>query len=272
MIINGKEIANRALIHVREGIEKLSRTPKIRVIIAGENPAIESFVRIKRARAKEVGILFEIQRFSESVSTKEIIDAVSSGNEDVLIVQLPLPKHVDTTAVLSTIPTDKDADVLSPTAYSMFEKNVSEALIPPVVFAVREVLKTNDIQISGRRVLVVGNGILVGKPVARYFINEGACVDVVSLEKGSLSDMLPRADIIVSGAGVPNLITPEHIKDGVILIDAGTSEAGGVIVGDIDFACAEKASLLTPVPGGIGPLTVAGLLQNVLTLAMRKFA
>ncbi|HEX8947230.1 MAG TPA: bifunctional 5,10-methylenetetrahydrofolate dehydrogenase/5,10-methenyltetrahydrofolate cyclohydrolase [Candidatus Paceibacterota bacterium] len=269
MIIDGKKLATDVLARIREEVAELPRAPKLRVVMAGTHPAIESFVRIKERRAQEAGIEFAVQHFPDDVSTDVLVAAVKEGDEDALIVQLPLPAHVDTDAVLAAIPLEKDADVLSPEAYTRFEVNTPGALVPPVVFAVREVLATHAVSLPGTRAVVVGRGRLVGKPVAEWLLHEGAQVEVVTRSSGNLTAALRAADIIVSGAGVPKLITPELIQSGVVLIDAGTSESSGVIVGDIDPACAEKAALLTPVPGGIGPLTVVGLLANTLALAWR---
>ncbi len=269
MIIDGKTLAADVLARIREEAAELPRAPKLRVVMAGMHPAIESFARIKERRAREAGIDFSIQRFPDDVSTDMLVAAVKEGDEDALIVQLPLPAQVDTDAVLAAIPPEKDADVLSPEAYARFEANAPGALVPPVAFAVREVLATHAVSLSGTRAVVVGRGRLVGKPVATWLAREDAQVEVVSRESGGLAEALKDADIVVSGAGVPKLITPDIIKPGVVLIDAGTSESSGVIVGDVDPACAEKAALLTPVPGGIGPLTVAGLLANTLALARR---
>jgi len=272
MIVNGKEIAENVLEKVRKDVSKMACAPKLRVVFAGNHPAIEMFVRIKERRAGEAGIVFNLVRLQESVSTEDLIDALSDGTEDAIVVQLPLPEQVDTAKVLNSIPSEKDADVLSHSAYTLFTENSTKALLPPVAFAVREVLDTHSVLLAGKRAVVVGDGILVGKPVARFLSESGAVVEVITNISGSLEHSLPLADIIVSGAGSPRLITPDLISDGVVLIDAGSSELKGVIEGDIDPSCTLKASLITPVPGGIGPITIAGLLQNVLTLAMRRVA
>ncbi|VAW33041.1 Methenyltetrahydrofolate cyclohydrolase / Methylenetetrahydrofolate dehydrogenase (NADP+) [hydrothermal vent metagenome] len=266
IIVDGKTLANRILADVRDNVSKLRRAPKLRMIVAGENPAIESFVRIKTLRAESVGIQVSLDRFSDDVSTKTLIESCEHGDEDALIVQLPLPAHVDTDTVLSAIPLEKDVDVLSPIAYARFESGEPEALVPPVALAVEAILSEYKISITGKRVVVVGEGRLVGKPVAEWFSHRSAFVEVVTLESGSLEKSLADAQIVVSGAGVPNLITREIIQGGAVLIDAGTSESGGVLVGDIDPACSEKATLLTPVPGGVGPVTVACLIKNTLFL------
>jgi methylenetetrahydrofolate dehydrogenase (NADP+)/methenyltetrahydrofolate cyclohydrolase len=170
---------------------------------------------------------------------------------------------MDTKAILDSIPVEKDADVLSSVA------RTTGALLPPVVSAVKKILEFGKVEVKGKKTVVVGSGFLVGAPVAAWLIQQGAEVKVVNRSTGNLSELLHDADIIVSGAGSPHFIKPDMLKQGVVLIDAGTSESDGTITGDADLACAEKCSVFTPVPGGVGPLAVACLFENVVTLAER---
>ncbi len=272
MIINGRDIARLMLEQVRIDIEKLQYTPSMRVVVVGNNPATEMFVRIKERRAREVGITFVIERFSKDTTTKILCTTLSTCTEDALIMQLPLPQQIDTDTVLSTIPIQKDVDVLSHITYEQFISNKHDALLPPVVVAVREVLKEENFNIFGKRTVVIGKGRLVGEPVSRWLIREGAQVEVITRKQGILKNALLHAELIVSGAGVPHLIKNADIRDGVALIDAGTSESDGAIVGDIDPLCADKSILYTPVPGGIGPITVSALFQNIMKTIKRRFA
>ncbi len=270
--IDGKQSAAHILSALREDVLLLPRAPRLKVFMVGTHPASESYVRIKERRAKDVGIEYVFEHFHEEVSTEILCASIRAAPEDACVVQLPLPAHVSTDAVLSVLSVEKDADVLSPEAYTRFEQSIDGALLPPVVFAIREALTQAKVNLEGKSALVIGNGRLVGKPAATWLRARGARVRVVTRASGSLSSELAGADIIVSGAGTPALVTPELISQGVVLIDAGTSESEGVLVGDIDPACQEKASVFTPVPGGIGPLTVAGLLSNTVALAKRRFA
>lgn len=272
MIINGTAIARRMLKQVRADIEKLQLTPSIRAVVVGNNPATEMFVCIKERRAREVGIAFIVERFPENITTDILCVALRASKEDALIVQLPLPKQIDIDVVLTAIPTQKDVDVLSPIAYTRFIKNELDALLPPVVVAVREILKEGNFNVFGKRTVVIGKGRLVGEPVSRWLMREGAQVEVITRKQGILRDALSHAELIVSGAGVSQLIKSDAIRDGVALIDAGTSESGNVIVGDIDPLCADKSILYTPVPGGIGPITVAALFQNIVEIIKHRFA
>ncbi|PIR84681.1 hypothetical protein COU16_01390 [Candidatus Kaiserbacteria bacterium CG10_big_fil_rev_8_21_14_0_10_47_16] len=180
---------------------------------------------------------------------------------DSVIVQLPFPSHIDIDGVLAAVPPSHDADALNPE---------TTAVLSPVVAACKEILKRNEVAIAEKHVTIIGSGRLVGKPAAKWFADMGAAISVVTKDTADLPYYTMHADIIVSGAGVANLITPEMVPEGVIILDAGTSEDGGELRGDASPACSEKASLFTPVPGGIGPVTVALLLRNVVTLALTK--
>lgn len=272
MIIDGTAIAKRMLTQLRSTVEQMSHSPKVRVLLVGSDSATELFVRIKKRQAQQVGIELFVERFPEDVSTKTLCDALRCATEDALVVQLPLPSQVDTDSVLSAIPPEKDADVLSPKAYASFLGGQSGALLPPVVAAVRAVLIEGNFSVVGKRAVVVGAGRLVGDPVAQWLKNKGALVEVVTLESGGLEQALSTAELIVSGTGVPHLIKDDAIPSGVALVDAGTAESGTALVGDIDPSCAEKSVLYTPVPGGIGPITVAVLLQNAVEISARRFA
>jgi len=165
------------------------------------------------------------------------------------------------------IPIEKDADVLSSVAREEFRNATVGALLPPIVAAVVEIFKNTKVKPLGKKAVVLGTGFLVGAPVATWLTQQGADVTVLNSKSADLSAALRAADIVVSGAGSPHLIKPDMLKQGVVLIDAGTSESSGEIVGDADPACAPKCSLFTPVPGGLGPIAVACLFGNAVTLA-----
>jgi 5,10-methylene-tetrahydrofolate dehydrogenase/methenyl tetrahydrofolate cyclohydrolase len=176
---------------------------------------------------------------------------------------------MDARIVCDAIPAEKDADVLSTVARMKFEADGYDALIPPVAGALAEILAMNGVDPAGKNAVVIGMGALVGKPCATWLSHKKADVTHLSFRSGNFSP-LKDADIIVSGAGSPHFIKPEMLKQGAVLIDAGTSESGGALAGDADPACAEKCSIFTPVPGGVGPLAVACLFSNAVTLAERS--
>lgn len=266
MIINGKAIAADIYAGLAPSFLALGRTVKLGIIVVGENPVIESFVRIKTRSAQMLGIEMVRTNLPDTAATEDVVVAVrlAAKETDAVIAQLPVPSGVDTNAVLSAIPKDKDVDALNPTVSD--EERLVHA---PVALAVVEILKWSHVNIVGSRAVVVGAGRLVGAPSAWLLKSLGAKVSVFSLEEGSIED-LKYADIVVSGAGNPGFIKPEHIRKGVALIDAGTSELNKKITGDADPACAEKAGVFTPVPGGVGPVAVSMIFRNLLTLLQKQ--
>lgn len=266
MILDGRALAQSILAQVKARAAALPSAPHIVAIVTNETPATRSYLKIKEKRAADAGCVFETIRFPENASTATLAAAARTARTDAIIVQLPLPESVVEADVCDAIPPSKDADVLSATARAAFE-NTDGALLPPVVGAVRKILEFGNVNIAGKRAVVIGAGFLVGAPVATWLRRQGAAVEIVTKESGDLSAALRAADIVVSGAGAPHLITPDLLKEGVVLIDAGTSESGGAVAGDADPSCADICSLFTPVPGGVGPIAVACLFENAVALA-----
>lgn len=266
MIIDGKAIAEDMYQALRKRRALFERGIKLGIIVGGSSPVIESFVRIKTRAA--AGLNVEVVRvdLSASATTEMAIEAVRklASEVDSVIVQLPLPKTLDTDAILAAIPPEKDVDALNPTI-----PEDTHPVFAPVALAVVEILKHSHITIEGAHAIVVGAGRLVGKPSALLLKKLGARVSMFTLEEGSIEN-LKHADIVVSGAGNPGFIKPEHIKYGVAMVDAGASESKGRVVGDADPACAEKASVFTPVPGGVGPVAVAMIFRNLFDLLEQR--
>lgn len=269
VVIDGRAIASQLAHTIQEQIRPLGRTPLVQAVVVSPTPATESYLRIKTQKAKAAGMHLEVVRLPATATQEEVMTAAQGSGADALIVQLPLPEHLDGDAILDAIPLTKDADVLSRQAYERFLNHEAGALMPPVVAAVCEILATAGVELSGKRAVVVGNGRLVGAPVRSWLAGQGAAVTTLTEETFATGKtVLMKADIIVSGAGSPRLIRPEMVAPGAVLIDAGTSESNGAIVGDFDPACAETASVFTPVPGGVGPVAVASLFRNVATLLL----
>lgn len=257
MIIDGRALAGEVLARTKARAEKLHRRPNVLVYVAPEETAAtRSYLKIKARSAEGAGCDFEETR-----------SLAPSSRADAFVVQLPLPSDVDLISILNAIPLEQDADVLSSAAREKFERGDTDALLPPVVAAVHEIFEKQGVVVRGKKAVVIGAGFLVGAPCATWLGVQGAEVERVTLESGNLKEALATADIIISGAGSPHLIKSDMLSQGVVLIDAGTSESAGKIVGDADPACANKCSLFTPVPGGIGPLAVAMLFENAVTLA-----
>jgi len=276
VIVDGRALAGEVLARAKARAEELGRVPVLAIIAASGAPATRSYLAIKERKAAEAGCAVEIVRLPEDAGTAELADAArrEAARADAVVIQLPLSQSVDTQAVLDAVPAARDADVLSTVARTAFEQGSVDALLPPVVGAVREILGTRQVLAKGMPATVVGAGRLVGAPVAAWLRQQGAAVTVVDVSTPAeeMRAALRAARLIISGAGVPRLITPDLLTPGVALIDAGTAESSGKIVGDADPACADRCSLFTPVPGGVGPLTVAALFDNVVTLATAPHA
>jgi methylenetetrahydrofolate dehydrogenase (NADP+)/methenyltetrahydrofolate cyclohydrolase len=260
LVVDGRAIAEDLYSGLATRRAGKARPPRLGILVTGHDPVIESFVVIKSKSAARLAV--EIVRFDlpETANTEDAINAIRELSEktDAVIVQLPLSKNIDVNAALSSIPDDKDVDAIS-TATG------SHLLEAPVALAIVEILNRSGVELQGKHTVVVGAGRLVGSPSAQLLKKRGADVSIVTLGDGSLDD-LKTADIVVCGAGNPGLIKPEHLKDGVVLIDAGASEQGGKIIGDADPACADKASVFSPVPGGVGPVSVAMIFKNLFDL------
>lgn len=259
VIIDGRALAKEVLTRTKIRAAALPRPPRVVAIVTSETPATLSYLKIKRMRAEDAGCVFETR-----------VLGTSFDDVDAVIVQLPVPVGVNQKEVCDAIPVEKDADVLSSAAREKFERGDDDSLLPPVVGAVREIFLCNNVNPKGKKAVVIGDGWLVGNPCAKWLILQGAEVIVLTSKSDNLPAPLRVADIIISGAGSPHLIKPEMLKQGVVLIDAGTSESDGTLTGDADPACAEKCSVFTPVPGGVGPISVACLFENVVALATRS--
>jgi methylenetetrahydrofolate dehydrogenase (NADP+)/methenyltetrahydrofolate cyclohydrolase len=259
MIVDGRAIA----ADIYRSLDISGR--RLGIIVGADDAATRSFIRIKRQAAESVGVEMVERDLPVGSRTEDVIEALRllAQETDGIIVQLPLAHDVDAETVLRAIPADKDVDGINPSI--PYER---KPVFPPVALAVMEILVRGGIEVAGKKAVVVGAGRLVGAPTAFLLARAGATVAVVTKEEGSL-DELRDADIVVSGAGVAGLIRPEMLRNGVALVDAGTSNppsGSGRVAGDADPACAEQCSLFTPVPGGVGPVAVAMIFKNLAVL------
>lgn len=273
MRINGKEIQGAIRKEVREATALNRRPLHLAVVSVGDDPVIRNFVTIKKRFAEDVGVIFSEKLFSKDVSASTLQETIQELNNDPtitgIIVQLPLPPHLNTDSILEHISPSKDVDVLSSNTYALFTQGTS-VILPPVVGAIAEICKQYDVAIKGHRVVILGNGRLVGAPAAVWFRAQGGQVAIFDKLNPPTPEELRNADIIVCGMGNARYIKPEMVKEKVILFDAGTSESAGVIVGDVDPRCEAVAHIVTPVPGGIGPITVAIIFRNLLALRTKS--
>ena len=259
VMVSGKRIAQDMENSLREEIAALEHIPRAVFVAVAPTPVTKRYLSYKQTAADAVGVAAEVIELPRAVDTATVIAAIDQVVKECsgIVVQLPLPSHIDTTQVLSAIPPSHDVDAIRPDAIT------SGRFRSPVAQAVAVILERHSVVIAGRSAVVVGNGRLVGQPVAAFLEQAGAHVQVVTEHTAGSIDRYREADIIVLGAGVPGLLQPEMIKPGVVIIDAATSEQAGRLTGDADPSCAEQASVFTPVPGGVGPITIAALLENI---------
>lgn len=241
---------------------KLPKKVTLGLLVMSPDFAAEKFLTIKRTLAESLGVQIEETKVDPDAKTADVQKALAElvAKVDGVIVQLPLPAHVDTEAVLSAIPASHDVDGIG---------GGKETMLPPVVGAIAEILAHESQLLFGKKVVIVGKGRLVGEPASRWFKEQGS--NVVLLEKGDdVAAATIDADVVVLGAGSPGLLTPEMVKDDVVILDAGTSEVAGKLAGDADPALEQKARLFSPVPGGIGPVAVAVIFKNLLQLVQNR--
>jgi 5,10-methylene-tetrahydrofolate dehydrogenase/methenyl tetrahydrofolate cyclohydrolase len=252
----------------------LATIPSLGVVSIASHPSITSFIKIKRKFGEASNILVNEYNFEESFGEENLITEIQKiaqeKNYTGIIIQLPLPSSYNTRRILDAIPEHLDVDVLGTQAWSTFTKTASPT--PPVVAAVAHILQDTKINVEDKNVVVIGQGMLVGIPVAEWFRHNHTVVTIVDIntEEEERIHAYAYADIVVTGTGLPHHLKKEFFKEGVVLIDAGTSEQAGVLAGDCDPGCVDIASVFTPVPGGVGPLTVACLFENIVSFAEKK--
>lgn len=271
-IINGKEISASIRAEIKAETEKLGIKPGLAVILVGNDPASQVYVRNKNKACEEVGFYSEMYTLPEETSMDDLLGLIDQLNQSPqihgILVQLPLPKHLDEEKVILAIDPSKDVDAFHP-------ENVGKIMIgnhsflPCTPAGVMELIKRSGIEISGKECVVIGRSNIVGKPQAMLLLHENATVTICHSRTKDLPSVCSRADILVSAVGRAAFVTPDMVKDGAVVIDVGINRnSEGKLCGDVDFdAVAPKTSYITPVPGGVGPMTITMLMKNTLTAA-----
>ncbi len=274
MIIDGKKIRNEILESVKQDVALLPFTPVFCDVLVGDDPVSLQYIQMKARTAEAVGIHFHHAEFPINISTEELVIEIEKLNKIPnmcgLIVQLPLPGHIDRDLVLNTIDSSIDVDCLGKKASDIFYGgNITIGY--PTALACMAILDSVISDLSGKSIVVRGQGMLVGKPVAHLFRMRGLEVSTMTRATENKETTIKNADIVISGTGQGKYLTGTMIKEGSIVIDAGTSESNGGIIGDVDLESVKDiASYVSPVPGGVGPVTVAMLLRNVLKVAQSR--
>ena len=272
MLLNGKEFSKKLKNNLKIEVENLKKetnqTPGLAIILVGNNPASEVYVRNKVKDATNCGINANLIRFEETISEQELIDEVIKLNNDDtchgLIVQLPLPKHINEQVIIDTISPDKDVD-----GFGILNKGKLfsglESIESATPKGIMKLLEEYNIDPKGKHAVVVGRSNIVGKPMAIMLLNKHATVTICHSKTENLSEITKQADILVVAIGKPKFITKDMVKEGAVVIDVGTNRVDDKLVGDVDFENVEPiTSYITPVPGGVGPLTIASLLENTV--------
>ncbi len=277
-IIDGKKISQEIKDNLKEKVltfnQKHNKTISLAVILVGENPASQVYVRNKIKSAEYVGmrsLAFYMPEDSTQNDVEELVKKLANDNTvDGILVQLPLPKHLNEDKILSLIPASKDVD-------GFLEQNVGglvlgkDCTVACTPFGVIQLLKHENIELSGKHAVVIGRSNIVGKPMALLLLKENCTVTVCHSKTVNLNEIVKQADIVVAAIGKPEFVKGDMIKEGAVVIDVGINRTEKGLVGDVEFASAfEKASYITPVPGGVGPMTIAMLLENTYLCAVRE--
>lgn len=256
MILDGKKLADKILDNLKKEIKEKQLKLKLAVVLVGESELSQTYINRKREAAKRAGVDFELFSFPEDISQEELENKIKNIKDATgIVIQLPLPENIDTDKILNIIPEEKDVE------------GFVSGIKSPIVLAIEELLKEYGIPLQGK-IVVIGKGRLVGKPVAEWLENKGLDFKVIDKSEKNISSITKKADVIISGTGTPNLIKQDMVKKGVVVIDVGTCKLEGKVIGDVDFekVCL-KAKCITPCIGGVGPLTIACLLRNLLFCA-----
>lgn len=274
-IIDGKSISKNILENIKKEIQKSDFVPVFCDILVGRDLPSVKYVNLKKTKAEELGISFHDTNFKENITTEELISEIKKINniENMcgIIVQLPLPSHIDTKRVLDSIDSLLDVDCLGEELSHKFY-NGDLFLSPPTALACMEILESINLDLKNKDILIIGEGRLVGRPIANILKHKGYDFNIVNSKSENKEKLIKEADILITGVGKGKIISGDIIKNDVIIIDAGTSEENGSVVGDVDFDSVRgKTSHVTPVPGGVGPITVAMLFANVLKVAKLKY-
>jgi len=277
-ILDGKKLSSKIREDVKKDVILLQEkdiTPGLAVVLVGSDPASAAYVNMKSKACKEAGIYSIAHEMPETISQENILEIIEMMNQnpniDGILVQLPLPSHIDTTTILEAIAPHKDVDGFHPYNVGRVVAGL-DGFIPATPYGVMELLNEYDIDVQGKNVCVVGASNIVGKPMATLMLNANATVEVCHIYTKDLKAHTLKADIICVGVGVVNLIKDDMVKDDAIIVDIGINRLeSGKLVGDVDFEnVSSKCSYITPVPGGVGPMTIAMLLKNTVKSAQNR--
>lgn len=275
--INGKQIAKETYAELKERTAALAEKgiiPGLTVIIVGENPASMTYVASKEKKAAQLGWNSKVIRLDAQVSQTELIEVIEGLNADKsvdgILVQLPLPKHINELEVLEKIDPDKDVDGFHIVNSGRLFAGL-EGFVPCTPKGIMKLIASTGVELAGKNAVVLGRSLIVGKPIALLLTAENATVTICHSKTADLRQHTLRADILVAAIGKPKFVTADMVKEGAVVIDVGINRTEDGLVGDVDYdSVAAKAGYITPVPGGVGPMTIAMLMENTLISAERR--
>jgi methylenetetrahydrofolate dehydrogenase (NADP+)/methenyltetrahydrofolate cyclohydrolase len=279
VIVDGKAVAAELRAELAERIVAMSAgggaPPSLAVVLCGDDPASAIYVRNKSRAAERAGVRFELHRPAAESTTAELVELVRSLDADAdidgILVQLPLPPQIDASAVMACISPEKDADGFHPYNFGLLAEGHPGVVAAGTPLGCMELLRRSDMDVRGSRAVVIGRSSIVGRPLALMLTNADATVTICHSRTRDLASICREADILVAAIGRPRMVDASFVKPGAFVIDVGTTPVGGLVVGDVDRESVEPvAGWLTPVPGGVGPMTIAMLLRNTVALARAR--
>jgi methylenetetrahydrofolate dehydrogenase (NADP+)/methenyltetrahydrofolate cyclohydrolase len=276
-ILNGKKLADKYIRILSRQVAAMKKKPVLAMVLVGDDPASKIYVGRKKIFCEKAGIGSQIFTFPEKTSERKILEIINrlnrSQNISAIMVQLPLPKHINRNKIIEAIDPNKDADCLHPLNFGRFaqEGEKYSVVAPATPLGIIKLLEEYKIKTEGKNAVIVGRSNIVGKPMAQFLLNRNATVTVCHRHTKNLKSYTQKADILVVAVGKINLIKADMVQKGVVVVDVGVNRDGKKIYGDVDFkSVSKKASFITPVPGGVGPMTIAMLLWNTVRLTENK--
>lgn len=271
IILDGKSLADKITQNLKNEVSKLDIKPKLAVILVGDNPASEIYVRNKEKRAVEIGFESLVLPLPKDISEENLLEHIYILNEDeninAILIQLPLPEHINKQRIMEAIEPIKDVDGFTSYNFGRLALGYKPYSYPCTPKGIIRLLDEYNIEIEGKNALVIGRSIIVGKPVSLLLQSRNATVTTAHSKTKNLKELAAKADIIVSAVGKPKFITADYVKENAIIVDVGINRTENGLCGDVDFVnVKEKTSFITPVPKGVGPMTIAMLMENTLEL------
>lgn len=277
-VINGRELADQMQAEIQKDVEKMTQQgiqPGLVVLLVGENPASQTYVRNKERAAAKIGILSKVEKLPETISEEELLAEIDKYNQDSrfhgILVQLPLPKHIDEEKILLAIDPKKDVDGFHPMNLGRLFVGKPE-MIPCTPYGIMKMFEAYDIDLTGKRAVVIGRSNIVGKPMAQLLLMKNATVTIAHSKTEHLAEVSKEADILVVAIGRGHFVTKEFVKPGAVVIDVGMNRnQEGKLIGDVAFdEVSEIASYITPVPKGVGPMTITMLMYQTVEAAKKQ--